>query len=765
MKAYIQSLESLSKSQLALMLARKRQEETQGIAVIGMSCRFPGGIDHPEKFWDALQKKRVVTSERRGLPTDSLGRPRWNLEAPDIAPLSGILQSGAYLESIDTFDADYFGLKDDEVLHMDPQQRLLLMCAVEAMADANITRRQLQKIRTGVFTGVSAIEYNFAGLRNGLGVEDLSPHMGTGNTLSATAAQIALQIGANGPVLAIDTACSSALTALHLACVSLRRGECDLAVVASCHLILSPLTTGVFMRAGMLSPSGHSRPFLANADGHARSEGCGAILLKRVSDAQNDKNLIHGVVRSSAVYQQGDRSGMSVSSGESQRRVIEKALKEAEMNPDQVHYVEAQGTGSKLGGVIEAETLARVYNRDSVSAPPLYIGSCKANLGHMEVASGIAGLVKTLLAIQKGTIPPQPDFSQPDPTIPWQLTGLRVATESSPWPKTERRVAAVSGFGFTGTNVHVLIEEAPASRQVTPTGGAGQPELFVLSAHNRRSLCMTAARLHDYLSLRSGWTHAEVCRTLAVGRELLGARHACVVSGRDELLATLNTLSSLNREEPGSGSLPQGVSLFAAEQDREALGASLALCNQPGFAGLRRQVLRFAAIRKLINPGDDMIPDATALTPENVQEWSFLLTLAWIQELRELNFSIVQAQVEDQYDSQICEVLVGTTQPEKACTERVPGLSRTETALNQHKRTRESGNLWRLTVQPQPQAATLSLPGLNRAKWLEFLAHQVSVGTAVQLSRVWNEREEAFLRLPANAWISRRFWPEHNIWS
>ena len=283
--SYIDYLETLSKKQLMVMLARQRQEESQGIAVIGMGCRFPGGLDSPEMFWAALREGRVVPEERGGPPTDSLGRARWNLDAPDLAPAADWLRSGAYLADIDRFDAEYFELSDEEALYMDPHHRLLLEVAVQALADANLTRAELRGRRVGIFIGVSVVEYGLAALRNGVSVDDLSPHMGTGYLLSAASGRLGLALGVNGPALTIDTASSSALSATHLASLALRRRECDLALVGACHLLLSPLSTVTLARAGMLSPTGRCRPFSEEANGHVRAEGCGILVLKRHQDA------------------------------------------------------------------------------------------------------------------------------------------------------------------------------------------------------------------------------------------------------------------------------------------------------------------------------------------------------------------------------------------------------------------------------------------------------------------------------------------------
>ena len=511
---YIDYLETLSKKQLMVMLARQRQEESQGIAVIGMGCRFPGGLDSPESFWAALRQGRVVPDESSGPPTDSLGRARWNLDAPDVAPAAEWLRSGAYLANIDCFDADYFGLSDEEALYMDPQHRLLLEVAVQALADANLTRAELRGRRVGIFIGVSVVEYGLAALRNGVSVNDMSPHMGTGYLLSAASGRLGLALGVNGPALTIDTASSSALSAAHLASLALRRRECDLALVGACHLLLSPLSTVTLARAGMLSATGRCRPFAEDANGHVRAEGCGIMVLKRHQDAVSDGDLPYALIRGSAVHQQGDRAGLALASASGQKAVMELALRNAAIDPLEVQYLEAQANGSRLGGVIESESIAEAYGRGSPTAAPLYLGSCKANIGYLETASGVAGLMKTVLALAHGEIPPQAGVEKLDPNVPWERLSLRFARQPLPWPSSARRLAGVNAFGISGTLAHVVLEGMPVKAPASAAAPPELPALLVVSAHNPEALAATARRLQQYLraaprlGLRGGVPHA-----------------------------------------------------------------------------------------------------------------------------------------------------------------------------------------------------------------------------------------------------------------
>ncbi|MFD0339536.1 beta-ketoacyl synthase N-terminal-like domain-containing protein [Streptomyces sp. NPDC127117] len=566
MTSYIDHLETLSKKQLMVMLARQHHERKQPVAVIGMGCRLPGGLDDPGALWNALREGRVLPTETAGVPTDSLGRPRWNLAAPDLAPLAGRLGQGAYLTDVDLFDADRFGIAEEEARHMDPQQRLLLEVAAQALADANLSRERLRGRDVGVYAVAGPVEYPYAWLRGGVPGTGLSPHMSTGSSPSAFSGRIALSLGLNGPAVTVDTASSSMLTAVHLAVRALRDRECDIALVGTCNLLLSPFSTGILDRAGMLSPTGRSRPFSRHADGHVRGEGCGVVVLKRYADAVADEDRPYALVRGSAVHARGDRPGISVAPARGQRAVIERALKDAGTAPEDVSYVEAQANGSRIGGQIEAEALADAYARRTPDAPPLYIGSCKANIGYLETASGAPGLMKTVLALAHAEIPPQPGEDEADPDIPWDRTALRLAAKPLPWPTTGRRRAAVSGYGFCGTLGHVVLESVP-ERPEPDTGAAEDrgPWLLLLSAHHAEALAGTADRLVRHLRESTGWSPAAVCRTLAEGRDHAAVRYAALVHDRSGLLAALERAAS---GAPGAGFDADGPQESAADQVR-----------------------------------------------------------------------------------------------------------------------------------------------------------------------------------------------------
>jgi acyl transferase domain-containing protein len=470
-RTYVESLESLSRNQLVVLLGRRRKADTEGLAVVGMSCRLPGGIEDPAALWAAVLAGRALPTDNVGIPTDSLGRPRWNPAAPDIAPYADALRTGAYLDDVDLFDAAGFGIPADEARCLDPQQRLLLTKARDAVADAGGAS---PGARVGVFVSVTAPEYGLAALRNG-GTEFTAP-MSTGTVISAAAGRITSTLGLSGPALTLDTACSSTLTAVHLAGAALRARECDVAIVGAAHLLLSPVTTGVFATAGLLSASGRCRPFTARADGYVRGEGCVVFVLKREHDAAADGDRPYAVIRASAVHQHGGRAALSSPSSVGQRQAIVDCLRTADIAAVDVGYVEAHGSGDKIADATEIDALATAYERQSADAPPLFVGSGKVNVGYLETAAGATGLIRAILALHNGTVPPQPDFADPEPSIPWQRLGLRVPTESAPWP-TDQRLAGVNAFGFTGTNAHVLLEAAAIARPAAasaPVPGRGE---------------------------------------------------------------------------------------------------------------------------------------------------------------------------------------------------------------------------------------------------------------------------------------------------
>ncbi|HEY8981167.1 MAG TPA: beta-ketoacyl synthase N-terminal-like domain-containing protein [Streptomyces sp.] len=708
MTDYIDQLASLSRKQLMVLLARQHRERTQGIAISGMGCRFPGGIDSPDTLWNALRDGRVVPGATAAAPADSLGRPRWDTAAADLAPLAPTLDKGAYLEGVDLFDAGYFGLGAEEAVHLDPQQRLLLEVTVQALADANLDPQALRSRTVGVYVGLSTAEYHFAGLRNGLGKDDLSPYMGTGTALSAASGRIALALGVQGPALTLDTACSSALTAAHLAAAALRDGECDVAVTGVSHLLLSPFTSEVFAQAGMVSPTGTCRPFTAQADGYVRAEGCGVLVLERHRDVAEDGRRPYAVIRGSAVHQNGDRGGLAAYSTAGQRRVIDLALQRSAVDAHDVRYVEAQANGSRVGGIVEAETLAQAYRRQDSGAPALYLGSAKANLGYLETASGAAGLMKTALALCHGEIPPQPGADEPDPKIGWDRTALRLARTPEPWPSAGRRLAAVSATGFTGTAAHLVMEAVPEPDGTTlpePTG----PALLVLSGHTPQALAAGARRLRAHLGDRADWTYTSVCRTLAERREHLAHRHAAVVHDNARLLEELDRVTGDTQEGAGTGRV--FLDLRATEDP-----------HPPAFPALAEHL-----------HGDDTTGRS----------------LAWLSLLRATGVPVAGAVLDLSHATVLAPAVTGS--PDAGA---VPAG---------WERERRGDTL----VLRRPDAAGLptTVPGaLDEAGWYGLVGAAHRAGARLDLAAVAPRPRPPLCRLPGPALLGTRHWTDIDIW-
>ena len=438
-------------------LNRLEGERAEPIAIIGMGCRLPGGGDSPEAFWQAL--KEGVDGIRQ-VPED-----RWDVDAyydanPDLAGKM-YTQSGGFLPSIDGFDPGFFGISPREAAGLSPQQRLVLEVAWETLESAHQVPERLFGSPTGVFLGMCGFDYFpwNPGMADGESQMDL--YSLTGGTLSVAAGRVSYLLGLTGPSLVVDTACSSSLVAAHLACQSLRRRECDLALAGGVHLMLSPALTIGLCRMNALAPDGRCKSFDSSADGFARGEGCGMVLLKRLSAALDDGDEILAVIRGSAVNQDGSSGGLTVPSGPSQRAVIQQALANAGVEPQSVQYVEAHGTGTPLGDPIEAGAL-EVLCQGRSSNDPLLVGSVKSNVGHLEAAAAVTGLIKVVLALQNEAIPQSLHFREPNPHIPWDDLNIRVTDQHTPWPRGARpRLAGLSSFGLSGTNTHMILEEPP----------------------------------------------------------------------------------------------------------------------------------------------------------------------------------------------------------------------------------------------------------------------------------------------------------------
>ena len=422
-------------------------------------------------------------------------------------------KKGGFLDRIDQFDPQFFGISPREAKSLDPQQRLLLETAHEAMESAGIATDQLEGSSTGVFVGISTTEYGR--LMWASGAEQSDVYSATGGAMNSAPGRISFTYGFLGPSAAVDTACSSSLNAIHLACQSLRNGESDLALAGGVAIIAMPDAMAMFSRWGMLSPDGACKTFDASANGFARGEGCAMIALKRLSDAEKDGNPILGLVVGSATNSDGRSSGMTVPSGPAQEHMLRTALASAQLGPLDIDYIEAHGTGTPIGDPIEAGALGAVLCAGRAPSEPLRIGSIKTNLGHTEAASGIAGLLKVLACFRAESIFPQLHFKSPNPGIDWADLPLEVVTEAAPWPRRDTpRRAGVSAFGFSGTNVHAILADAP--RYKRSTSGSDRTSIIPLSAETPTALRQLAARYRDFVSSDNSPALSDVAKTLSV---------------------------------------------------------------------------------------------------------------------------------------------------------------------------------------------------------------------------------------------------------
>ncbi|MGY4724244.1 amino acid adenylation domain-containing protein [Burkholderia pyrrocinia] len=515
-------------------IAALRSDRNEPIAVIGMACRFPGRSDTPAAFWQLLDDARDAVTEVPG--------ERWDIDRyydPDPAtPGKMATRHGAFLERVDQFDAAFFGIAPREATYLDPQQRLLLEVAWEALENAHLAPERFRQSATGVYVGITcfdhAIQVSNASMPS-------SSYAGTGSALNMAAGRLSFVLGLTGPSMAIDTACSSSLVCLHLACESLRSRESNMALAGGVNLMLSPEVMVSFSQARMLSPDGRCKTFDAAADGYVRGEGCGMVVLKRLADALADGDRVLGIVRGTAVDQGGAGGGLTVPSRDSQERVIRRALNQAGLAPGDVSYVEAHGTGTSLGDPIEVEALAGVYGPGRAATEPLVIGSVKTNIGHLESASGIAGLIKVLLSFEHDRIPAHLHFTQPNPHTPWQDIPIRVAADPVAWRRGERRrIAGVSAFGFSGTNAHAIVEEPP----VAPAHAA-QRGLLLLSAKSEAALAALAQRYERAIAGATPRELAAICRAAATGRSHYPFRAAYVSGVKEASAAAARTGKAL----------------------------------------------------------------------------------------------------------------------------------------------------------------------------------------------------------------------------
>lgn len=621
-------------------LAARERAAKEPIAVIGLGCRLPGAADDPASLWQLLREGGDAVIP---VPTD-----RWDHDAfydPDPeAPGRIATRFGAFLRQVDRFDPAFFGIAPREADGMDPQQRLLLEVSWEALEHAGQAPDRLQDTLTGVYVGACSSDYTYLQLKSGdTGLFDA--HFTSGIAHSVISGRLSYLLGLHGPSLTIDTACSSSLVAVHLACQALRNSECRLAIAGGVSLLLSPELFIALSHSRMLAPDGRCKAFDAAADGFGRGEGCGLVVLKRLSDAVADGDRILALIRGSAVNQDGPSSSLTAPNGPSQEAVIRAALHFAGVAPSAVGFIEAHGTGTQLGDPLEMQALASVYGDDRDPGHPLIVGSVKTNIGHLEAAAGVAGLIKLVLALRHKTIPPHVHFHEPTPHIQWSRLPLLVPREALAWePIDGRRIGGVSSFGFSGTNAHVIVEEAPPTdtveRHVRPERG----NLFAISARDPKALVELAARYDQTLAtMNDDATLADICRTTNAGRchfaqraviltsDIDGLRKGLTSIARGEQASSVKTARVTRRDPPriaflftGQGAQYAGMSRSLYEAS-PVFRAALDRC-----AEILRPELELPLLPVLFgDDGAESALDQTAYTQPAMFAIAFALTELW----------------------------------------------------------------------------------------------------------------------------------------
>lgn len=629
----------LAIEELEARLDAAERASREPIAIVGMGCRFPGGVKRPDAFWRLLRDGVDTVGP---IPSD-----RWDVDAyydphPE-APGKMYTRHGAFLDDVFGFDPQFFGISPREAVAIDPQQRLILETGWEALEDAGLAADRLTGSSTGVYVGLMTNDY----LRVQDPVSDpagIDAFTSTGTDFSFPAGRLSYVLGLQGPSVVVSTACSSSLVSVHLACQALRAGECDLALAGGVSLMLSPDSTVILSRIRAISPDGRSKTFDASADGYGRGEGCGMVALKRLADARASGDRILAVVRGSAINHDGPSGGLTVPNGLAQEALLRQALANAGVAPADIGYVEAHGTGTALGDPIEVRALAAVLGTGRPADRPLAVGSVKTNIGHLESAAGIAGLIKVVLCLRHREIPPHLHLERPNPLIPWSEIPLRVPTEPTPWPAAEGpRLAGVSAFGLSGINAHVVLEEAPAEAEAEGVPGRSLA-LLALSAKSEAALREMAESYAGHLAAYPSEPLGDFCFSANAGRAHFAHRLALVAASpgqvREQLAAFAvgGTAPGLltDRVEAG-GRRPKIAFLFTGQGSQYAGMGSQLFDTQPTFRRtLERcdELLRPHLERPLLSviypePGSPALLDETAYTQPALFALQIALTELW----------------------------------------------------------------------------------------------------------------------------------------
>ena len=590
-----------------------------GIAIIGMSCILPAGIKSPQALWDFLCAARDGICE---VPKD-----RWNNDAvysPDPGtPGKTATKWGGFITDIAEFDAGFFGISPREAAVMDPQQRMLLESAWRALEDAGIQVEAISGSSTGVYVGISHSDYH--GIQK-FGRPDIDLHTSTGGALSIAANRLSHRFNLRGPSLSVDTACSSSLVALDLACAAIRSGACDMALCGGVNAILTPDVTITFSRASMLSPDGHCKAFDSRANGYVRGEGAGMVVLKPISRAIADGDRIHAVIRATAVNQDGRTTTITVPSLDAQVEMLQEVCRRAAIDPSEINYVEAHGTGTAVGDPIEAEAIGRVFGKRHADGSKCLIGSIKTNIGHLEPAAGIAGLIKAALCVENGRIPPNLHFIKPNPNIRFDELGIEVCRKVSAFPdEGSVRVAAVNSFGFGGTNACAIVQQPPLRVATQNTAPAlGWPQMLPLSAPNRGSLEALAGDLAA--SLETGKVAlADAAGTLALRRSHLEHRVVVLADSSEQAVAGFR---SFEKKEPRAGVV----------SGRRGARGEAAASYSPGkgahwYAMGRGLLEKDPVFRKAVEECDEIF--------RGLSGWSLISELKASKERSRMDFTIV----------------------------------------------------------------------------------------------------------------------------